>query len=216
MARTLFKSWFVHFDPVRTKAEGRDPDLPEPLADLFPVFLRGLGAGGRFPRGGISCECGRFSIVCGKTPPTQISEYYGDEVPFITIPDMHGRLFATVTQKRLSRAGSEMQEKKMLPVGAICVSCIATAGLVVITSEAAQTNQQINSVIPSQKDATYFWFCLCVLGQRRAGGSGGSVLIGCISNYWRGRGKGAKTAVKSTRGEKTKRWDSERGRVGKS
>lgn len=36
MARLLFKSWFVDFDPVRAKAEGRDPGLPQPLADLFP------------------------------------------------------------------------------------------------------------------------------------------------------------------------------------
>jgi len=36
MARALFKSWFVDFDPVRAKAEGRDPGLPKRLADLFP------------------------------------------------------------------------------------------------------------------------------------------------------------------------------------
>ena len=36
MARALFKSWFVDFDPVRAKAEGRDTGLPKPLADLFP------------------------------------------------------------------------------------------------------------------------------------------------------------------------------------
>ncbi len=36
MARALFKSWFVDFDPVRAKAESRDTDLPKPLADLFP------------------------------------------------------------------------------------------------------------------------------------------------------------------------------------
>ena len=46
MARALFKSWFVDFDPVRAKAEGRDPGLPKRLADLFPDPLRGLGAGG--------------------------------------------------------------------------------------------------------------------------------------------------------------------------
>ena len=39
MARLLFKSWFVDFDPVRAKAEGRDPGLPGPLADLFPARL---------------------------------------------------------------------------------------------------------------------------------------------------------------------------------
>jgi type I restriction enzyme, S subunit len=38
-ARTLFKSWFVDFDPVGARAEGRDPGLPKPLADLFPARL---------------------------------------------------------------------------------------------------------------------------------------------------------------------------------
>jgi len=37
MARALFKSWFVDFDPVRAKAEGRNPGLPGDLADLFPA-----------------------------------------------------------------------------------------------------------------------------------------------------------------------------------
>ena len=39
MARALFKSWFVDFDPVRAKAEGRDPGLPAQIADLFPDRL---------------------------------------------------------------------------------------------------------------------------------------------------------------------------------
>ena len=36
IARALFKSWFMDFDPVCAKVEGRDPGLPKPLADLFP------------------------------------------------------------------------------------------------------------------------------------------------------------------------------------
>ena len=36
IARAIFKSWFVDFDPVRAKSEGRDPGLPPHLADLFP------------------------------------------------------------------------------------------------------------------------------------------------------------------------------------
>lgn len=36
MARTLFKSWFVDFDPVRANAEGRDPDMLGGLSALFP------------------------------------------------------------------------------------------------------------------------------------------------------------------------------------
>jgi type I restriction enzyme S subunit len=36
MARALFQSWFVDFDPVRAKAERRAPGLPKSIADLFP------------------------------------------------------------------------------------------------------------------------------------------------------------------------------------
>lgn len=38
IAQALFKSWFVNFDPVRAKAEGRDPEgVPPEVADLFPT-----------------------------------------------------------------------------------------------------------------------------------------------------------------------------------
>jgi type I restriction enzyme S subunit len=36
IARGIFKSWFVDFDPVRAKMEGREPGLPKDIADLFP------------------------------------------------------------------------------------------------------------------------------------------------------------------------------------
>ena len=39
MARALFKSWFVYFDPVRAKMEGRGTGLPQDLAELFPNRL---------------------------------------------------------------------------------------------------------------------------------------------------------------------------------
>jgi type I restriction enzyme, S subunit len=178
MARALFKSWFVDFDPVRARSAGRDPGIPKPLADLFPPRLVDSELG-EIPEGwGVQRVRDIGTIVCGKTPPTRVSEYFGDAVPFITIPDMHKRIFATSVQRRLSRAGAQSQERKMLPVGAICVSCIATPGLVVIASEVSQTNQQINSVVPKHSNTTYFWYwALRNLGEDiRAGGSGGSVL----------------------------------------
>jgi type I restriction enzyme S subunit len=36
MARALFLSWFIDFDPVRAKAEARPTGLPDNLAALFP------------------------------------------------------------------------------------------------------------------------------------------------------------------------------------
>jgi type I restriction enzyme, S subunit len=45
MARALFRSWFVDFDPVRAEAEGCDPGLPRPIADLFPARFVGSEIG---------------------------------------------------------------------------------------------------------------------------------------------------------------------------
>ena len=40
MARAIFKSWFVDFDPVKAKMEGRTPaGVPEEITDLFPDKL---------------------------------------------------------------------------------------------------------------------------------------------------------------------------------
>jgi len=50
MARALFKSWFVDFDPVRAKAEGRDPGLPSEIAAFFPDSFQDSDLG-EIPKG---------------------------------------------------------------------------------------------------------------------------------------------------------------------
>jgi len=45
IARAIFKSWFVDFDPVHAKAEGHDPSLPKHIANLFPDSFEEPGLG---------------------------------------------------------------------------------------------------------------------------------------------------------------------------
>lgn len=46
IAQALFKSWFVDFDPVRAKAEGREPEgMDAATAELFPADFDGAQAG---------------------------------------------------------------------------------------------------------------------------------------------------------------------------
>src|SRR4030067_1144567 len=75
IARALFKSWFVDFDPVRAKAEGRDPRLPQPITDLFPARLVDSVLG-EIPEG---WEAQPFAdtveIIGGGTPKTSVAEY---------------------------------------------------------------------------------------------------------------------------------------------
>ena len=207
MAQALFKSWFVDFDPVIDNAlaagneipeelkeradirealgDARKP-LPEEIQNLFPAEFENTEEMGWIPKGwntGKVCDLGE--VICGKTPPTNDPENYGTEIPFITIPDMHGTVYITHTGKTLSRKGADTQKKKYLPINSICVSCIATPGLVVLNSEESQTNQQINSVIPNDMETAFFAYeVLSRLGEQiRNAGSGGSV----FSNLSKGR-----------------------------
>ena len=98
------------------------------------------------------------SVICGKTPSTAIKEYWGTDIPFITIPDMHGKNFISQTERYLSQEGKSSQENQTLPPKSICVSCIATVGLVSITTTISQTNQQINSIICKEGISPFYVF----------------------------------------------------------
>ncbi|NCB03285.1 MAG: restriction endonuclease subunit S, partial [Spirochaetia bacterium] len=99
-------------------------------------------------------------IICGKTPSKKKLEYFNNDIPFIKIPDMHQQVFILSTTDNLSFEGQLSQDKKTIPKGSICVSCIATVGLVSMTSRPSQTNQQINSIIPNKDHYRYFLYLL--------------------------------------------------------
>ena len=82
MARALFKSWFVDFDPVRAKAEGRDPGLPPRFADLFPDSFEKF-AEAQLPAG---WRLGKveddFWVTMGQSPPGDTYNLDGEGLPF--------------------------------------------------------------------------------------------------------------------------------------
>ena len=133
-AQALYKSWFVDFDPY-------DGVMP---SDWIIGTVNDLAK----------------EIVCGKTPSTKVAEYYGSDIPFITIPDMHGKIYVMTTERYLSTDGANSQPKKTLPKNSICVSCIGTAGLVSLVASESQTNQQINSIIPKDDYSPYYIYLL--------------------------------------------------------
>lgn len=98
-------------------------------------------------------------IHTGKTPSTKVPEYYGGDIPFIKTPDLHRSLFVFETEERLTEKGNNTQKRSTLPANSICVSCIGTGGIVAITTaEKSQTNQQINSLIPSNRNQMEFLY----------------------------------------------------------
>lgn len=82
MARALFKSWFVDFDPVRAKVDGRDPGLPKAVADPFPARLVESELG-EIPEGwAVGCVGDEFNLTMGQSPPGDTYNERGEGVPF--------------------------------------------------------------------------------------------------------------------------------------
>ena len=96
-------------------------------------------------------------VITGKTPQTSVAEYYGNDIPFIKTPDMHGNVYITSSECSLSKAGADSQKNKYIPENTVVVACIgANAGEVALTSYIAQTNQQINAIISKYPCFLYF------------------------------------------------------------
>ena len=83
MARALFQSWFVDFDPVRAKLDGRPPAALDPAtAALFPEHLEDSPLG-HIPKGwkaGTVVE--GFNLTMGQSPPGDTYNEEGNGLPF--------------------------------------------------------------------------------------------------------------------------------------
>ncbi|KLI53797.1 restriction endonuclease subunit S [Brachyspira hyodysenteriae] len=147
-AQTIFKEWFINFN--FPNEEGKP--YKKSGGKMIESEL------GEIPEGwevGIIKDISK-EVICGKTPPTKDDKNYGNYMPFITIPDMHNNTYIIKTERYLSDKGVNTQVNKTIPENSICVSCIATVGLVSLTSKKSQTNQQINSIIPKDNISSYW------------------------------------------------------------
>jgi type I restriction enzyme S subunit len=137
-ARLLYKEWFVHLrfpghEHVKIKNGVLEGWTPATIADIGEV-------------------------VTGKTPSKKRESYYGDDIPFIKTPDMHGNTLVIKTEESLSEEGANTQANKTLPPRSVLVSCIGTVGAVAFNSSTAQTNQQINAIVPRNESLRYWAF----------------------------------------------------------
>jgi type I restriction enzyme S subunit len=82
MARAIFQSWFVAFDPVRAKAEGRDTGLPPEVAALFPDEIVEVD-GREVPKGwGVKPLSDSIDVKMGQSPSGATYNENGEGIPF--------------------------------------------------------------------------------------------------------------------------------------
>ena len=143
-ARALFKSWFVDFDPVRAKMEGRDTGLPKHMADLFPGRLVESELG-EIPEGWEVSQIGdEVNAVGGATPSTKEPTYWLQGVNYWATPKDLSKLSTPVlldTNRKITDAGLQRISSRMLPVGTVLLSSRAPIGYLAIAEIPTAVNQ---------------------------------------------------------------------------
>jgi type I restriction enzyme S subunit len=105
IARALFTSWFVDFDPVRAKAEGRDPGLPQHLADLFPDRLIDSGLGD-IPEG---WEAGTLAEMSTLNPEAWSRQAYPAKINYLDLSNTKWGRIEAVMEYEAADAPSRAQ-----------------------------------------------------------------------------------------------------------
>ncbi len=164
MARALFKSWFVDFDPVRAKMEGRNTGLPPDIAALFPDRLVPSELG-EIPEGWEVKSLGEVvKVVGGTTPSTKVKDYWeGGTHCWATPKDLSGLSSPVLldTERKITDAGLEQIGSGLLPIGTVLMSSRAPIGYLALSEIPVAVNQGFIAMPPRKGISNHFLLQWC-------------------------------------------------------
>lgn len=163
VALAIFKSWFIDFDPVRAKADGRDPGLPAEISELFPDSFDAI-AFGQIPRGwtvgslGEVADSPRRGVKPSDVPPS--TPYIGlEHMPRRCIAlDAWGRAEEVASGKSQFKQG-EILFGKLRPyfhkVGIAPTDGVCSTDIVVVTPKTQDWHGYVISLVSSKAFVNY-------------------------------------------------------------
>ena len=142
MARAIFKSWFVDFDPVHAKAAGNAPAHMD--ADTAALFQSSFGDDG-LPVGWKNSIIGdEVEIFGGGTPSTKEPTYWdGGEFNWCTPKDLSPLVSPVLlnTSRKITERGLKKISSGLLPEGTLLMSSRAPVGYLAISQIPVAVNQ---------------------------------------------------------------------------
>jgi type I restriction enzyme S subunit len=162
MAKALFKSWFVDFDPVKAKAEGRPTGLPAEISDLFPDSFDDSELG-EIPSGWECCSFTQLvEVISGGTPKTSVDEYWNGSVNWFSVVDAPSSSDCWViqTEKSITHQGLNNCSSKLLSTGTTIISARGTVGKVCLAGQDMAMNQSCYGLRSKAENGGFFCFYL--------------------------------------------------------
>jgi type I restriction enzyme S subunit len=162
VAKALFKSWFVDFDPVRAKSEGRPTGLPAEISDLFPDSFEDSELG-EIPKGWQCCPFTQLvDVISGGTPKTSIDEYWNGSIPWFSVVDAPpgSDCWVIQTEKNITHLGLNNCSSRLLAIGTTIISARGTVGKVCLAGQDMAMNQSCYGLKSKAESGEYFCFYL--------------------------------------------------------
>ncbi len=161
IAQALFKSWFVDFDPVHAKMQGRAPEgMDEATAALFPDSFEDSELG-PVPKGWATISFrDSINVIGGGTPKTSVAEYWGGHIPWFSVVDAPSAsdVFVVDTEKHITEAGLNGSSTKLLPAGTTIISARGTVGRLALTGCPMTMNQSCYGLRGKAGDQYFTFF----------------------------------------------------------
>lgn len=161
IAQALFKSWFVDFDPVHAKMQGRAPEgMDEATAALFPDSFEESELG-VVPKGwSMIAFRDSINVIGGGTPKTSTPEYWGGDIPWFSVVDAPNLsdVFVVDTEKHITEAGLNGSSTKLLPAGTTIISARGTVGRLALTGCPMAMNQSCYGLRGKAGDQYFTYF----------------------------------------------------------
>jgi type I restriction enzyme S subunit len=144
LARALFQSWFVDFDPVRAKMRGEQPvGMDAATAALFPSRLVQTEHG-EVPEGWTTREIGQaVTVVGGSTPSTERADFWDGPHAWVRPKDLSNLSTPVLlnTERTITDAGLATISSKLLPINSVLLSSRAPIGYLAINRMPVAINQ---------------------------------------------------------------------------
>ena len=189
IAQALFKSWFVNFDPVLAKQEGREPEgMDADTAALFPDSFEELELG-LVPKGWNQVPfTDTVHVIGGGTPKTSVPEYWNGDIPWFSVVDAPTitDVFVIDTQKHITEQGLNNSSTKLLAKGTTIISARGTVGRLALVGRQMAMNQSCYGLRGKADDAYFTYFSTYRLVESLKQRSHGSVFDTITTETMRG------------------------------
>lgn len=165
IAQALFKSWFIDFDPVHAKAEGREPEgMDAETAALFPDGFEESELG-LIPKGWKVRQLGDVvQVLGGGTPSTKEPEFWEpEEYHWITPKDLSGISSPVILDsvRKISHQGLSKISSGLLPIDTLLISSRAPIGYLAIAKMPTAINQGFIAIPPHNELSPSFLLLWC-------------------------------------------------------